>query len=177
MDLRQNAGPLRTRQDWIRKIPSGYICQLPLFAEQRMGSNSADAGYSGKPLAQKLGLKPGQRIRLHGLTQDQDYAALVAFDLGLCQVLARAGRFDFGHAFVRSRAELVRALDLLDPHLADTGMLWISWPKKAAKIATDLNEDGIRELALPRGLVDIKVCAVDATWSGLKLVRRRSERG
>lgn len=133
-------------------------------------STRAPAGYSGTPLSQKLGLKPGLRIALRGAPED--YAALVAFDLGTCTVLRRSGGFDFAHAFVRSRAELDAALRGLDAHLDDRGMIWISWPKKASKIATDLTEDGIRELALPRGLVDVKVCAVDAVWSGLKLVRR-----
>ena len=133
------------------------------------------AGYSGKALSQKLGLKADQRVRLFGAPPD--YAMLTDFDFSQVQLLSRRGHFDFGHAFVRSRAELAEALDQLEADLADSGMLWISWPKKSAKIATDLVEDGIRELALPRGLVDIKVCAVDATWSGLKLVRRRSERG
>lgn len=137
-------------------------------------SDVTAAGYSGKPLSQKLGLKPGQRIVLRNAPAH--YAALTGFDLAQAQVLGRTGRFDFGHAFVGSRVQLQQALDALEPHLADSGMLWVSWPKKAAKIATDLNEDGIRELALPRGLVDVKVCAVDATWSGLKLVRRVSER-
>nr|WP_305119241.1 DUF3052 domain-containing protein [Tahibacter harae] len=119
-------------------------------------------------------MKPGQRIVLRNAPAD--YAALTGFDLAQAQLLRRAGAFDFGHAFAASRAQLQQALDALEPHLADSGMLWISWPKKAAKRATDLNEDGVRELALPRGLVDVKVCAVDATWSGLKLVRRVSER-
>lgn len=137
-------------------------------------SDTAAAGYSGRPLSQKLGLKPGLRLLLRDTPGD--YAALTGFDLAQVKLLKRAGAFDFAHAFVQSRAQLQQALDALEPHLADSGMLWISWPKKAAKIATDLNEDGIRELALPRGLVDVKVCAVDATWSGLKLVRRVSER-
>lgn len=137
-------------------------------------SDTAAAGYSGRPLSQKLGLKPGLRLLLRDAPGD--YAALTGFDLAQVKLLKRAGAFDFAHAFVQSRVQLQQALDALEPHLADSGMLWISWPKKAAKIATDLNEDGIRELALPRGLVDVKVCAVDATWSGLKLVRRVSER-
>ena len=138
-------------------------------------STGAGAGYSGTPLAKKLGLKAGMRVLVRGAPAD--YATITGFDLGSCQVLARVAAFDFGHAFVRSRAELLQALDALAPALDDRGMLWISWPKKASKIATDLTEDGIRELALPRGLVDIKVCAVDAVWSGLKLVRRVAERG
>lgn len=138
-------------------------------------STGAGAGYSGTPLAKKLGLKPGLRLLVRGAPDD--YAAITGFDLGSCQVLARVAAFDFGHAFVRSRAELQQTLDALTPVLDDRGMLWISWPKKASKIATDLNEDGVRELALPRGLVDVKVCAVDAVWSGLKLMRRVAERG
>lgn len=137
-------------------------------------STRGSAGYSGTPLAKKLGLKPGQRVLLRDVPGD--YATVVDFDLALCRVLARSGAFDFAHAFVGSRAALRQALDALEPHLDDSGMIWISWPKKASKIATDLTEDGIRELALPRGLVDIKVCAVDAVWSGLKLVRRVTAR-
>lgn len=133
-------------------------------------STRAPAGYSGTPLAKKLGLRAGLRVALRGAPED--YATLVAFDMDTCTLLHRPGSFDFAHAFVRSRAELDAALQALDPHLDDRGMIWISWPKKASKIATDLTEDGIRELALPRGLVDVKVCAVDAVWSGLKLVRR-----
>lgn len=139
-----------------------------------MSDRSAAAGYSGKPLSQKLGLKPGLRVRLYQVPDN--YAELVAFDLDSCRLLVRAGEFDFGHAFVRSRAQLAQALEALDGQMHDKGMLWISWPKKASKIPCDMTEDSVRELALPRGLVDTKVCAVDATWSGLKLVRRLSER-
>lgn len=139
-----------------------------------MSDRPAAAGYSGKPLSQKLGLKADQRVLLH--QAPQDYAQWLDFDLALCRVLRRLGEFDFGHAFVRSRAELEHALQKLDPHLHDRGMLWISWPKKASRIPCDITEDTLRELALPRGLVDTKVCAVDAVWSGLKLVRRVSER-
>ena len=135
--------------------------------------NSA-AGYSGKPLWQKLGLKPGLRVRL--VDAPDDYAALTGFDLGLVVVLARAGTFDFGHAFVRGARDLDAVLARLDPQLDPAGQLWISWPKKASKVPTDITEDTVRELALPRGLVDVKVCAVDATWSGLKLVRRKALR-
>lgn len=139
-----------------------------------MSDRSAAAGYSGKPLSQKLGLKAGLRVRLYQVPDN--YAQLIAFDLDSCRLIANAGEFDFGHAFVRSRAQLAQALETLDGHLHDKGMLWISWPKKAAKIPCDITEDSLRELALPRGLVDTKVCAVDATWSGLKLVRRLSAR-
>ncbi|HJU38208.1 MAG TPA: DUF3052 domain-containing protein [Tahibacter sp.] len=132
------------------------------------------AGYSGKPLWQKLGLKPGLRVRV--VDAPSDYAALTGFDLGLAVMLARAGAFDFGHAFVRTRRELDAVLAKLDPLIDPAGQLWISWPKKASKVPTDITEDTVRELALPRGLVDVKVCAVDAVWSGLKLVRRKALR-
>ncbi|HVJ62707.1 MAG TPA: DUF3052 domain-containing protein [Tahibacter sp.] len=132
------------------------------------------AGYSGKPLWQKLGLKPGLRVRV--VDAPSDYTALTGFDLGLAVVLARAGAFDFGHAFVHTRRELDAVLTKLDPLLDPAGQLWISWPKKASKVPTDITEDTVRELALPRGLVDVKVCAVDAVWSGLKLVRRKALR-
>lgn len=131
------------------------------------------AGYSGKPLWQKLGLKPALRCAVDG--GPGDWAALVGFSHDALQWPAN-GALDFVHAFVGSRAALDAALTRWRPRLAPAGMLWVSWPKKASRIPTDLNEDGIRELALPRGLVDVKVCAVDATWSGLKLVIRKSER-
>jgi hypothetical protein len=83
----------------------------------------------------------------------------------------------FVHLFVRNAAELERRLPALDRALADDGMIWISWPKKSSGLATDLTEDGIRRAALLLGLVDVKVCAVDEVWSGLKVVRRLRERG
>jgi hypothetical protein len=85
-------------------------------------------------------------------------------------------RVRFVHLFVRTAAELDRRLPVLDRALEDDGMIWISWPRKSSGLATDLTEDGIRRAALPLGLVDVKVCAVDATWSGLKLVRRVEHR-
>jgi hypothetical protein len=82
----------------------------------------------------------------------------------------------FIHRFATRRAELTRALPRLAATLADDGMLWVSWPKRSSGVETDLTEDGIRTIALPLGLVDVKVCAVDKVWSGLKLVRRRKLR-
>lgn len=131
---------------------------------------SAGAGYSGKPLWQKLGLEPGQRCLVDNVPSD--YAALTGFDLAQL-VNAKNGEADFAHLFVTDRAALEAALDRTMPRIADGGMLWISWPKKTSKLFRDLTEDGIRAVALPRGWVDIKVCAVDDDWSGLKLVRRR----
>ena len=84
------------------------------------------------------------------------------------------GAFDFIHLFVKATADLARDLPKLEPRLADGGMLWVSWPKKSSKLFVDLTEDGIRKICLPLGLVDVKVCAVDADWSGLRLYRRKT---
>lgn len=133
---------------------------------------SAAAGYSGKPLWQKLGLKPGLRVSL--LHAPDDYFGLCGFDAAQVAVTARkAGSSDFTHIFATQRAQLERELPKLIAGLADKGVLWISWPKKSAKVATDITEDTLREIVLPLDLVDIKVCAVDAIWSALKFARRR----
>lgn len=131
---------------------------------------SAAAGYSGKPLWQKLGLKPGQRCLVD--SAPSDYAALTGFDRSQLTLVA-AGPADFAHVFVADTAALQAALERTLPRLADGAMLWISWPKKSSKQFRDLTEDGIRAAVLPLGWVDTKVCAVDADWSGLKLQRRR----
>jgi hypothetical protein len=92
-------------------------------------------------------------------------------------VLARpAARLDLVVLFVRERRELERRLPALQGRVDAAGMLWVAWPKRASKVATDMTEDVVREVALPRGLVDVKVCAIDETWSGLKLVLRRELR-
>jgi hypothetical protein len=98
---------------------------------------------------------------------------------GVSPVLEKAPRagVEMTHVFVTRKQELARELERLRTLLAQDGTLWVSWPKKASGVATDVTEDVVREVALPLGLVDIKVCAVDAVWSGLKLVIRKSERG
>ena len=126
------------------------------------------AGYSGKPLWQKLGLKAGQRYLVDNAPSD--YSQLTGFDLAQL-VNAKNGEADFAHLFVADRAALEQALDRYLPRMADGGMLWVSWPKKTSPLFRDLTEDGIRQ-AVPRDWVDIKVCAIDADWSGLKLARR-----
>lgn len=132
---------------------------------------SAAAGYSGKPLWQKLGLKTGQRCAF--VDPPADYATLVDRELdNLTQPRAPAD-LDFVHLFVRDAATLERTIDRWLTRLVDGGMLWVSWPKKSSPLFLDLTEDGVRAAALPRGFVDVKVCAVDADWSGLKLLRRR----
>ena len=137
----------------------------------------APAGYSGTPLAQKLGLKDGQRVLFIALPQSL-YELRIARQFG---GMTQAGwqnfadgepGYDVIHGFTASRAELEQAAKPLMAAIARDGSIWISWPKKASKIPTDITEDVIREVILPIGLVDVKVCAVDAVWSGLKLVIR-----
>jgi len=132
------------------------------------------AGYSGKPVWQKLGLTPALRL----LVRDApgDYAALVGCDAAALDLVGARAAFDAAHVFATSRTTLAREVAALDQRLPGAGMLWVSWPKKASKVATDISEDVVREIALPLGLVDVKVCAIDATWSALKLVRRRTAR-
>lgn len=131
------------------------------------------AGYSGTPLAQKLGFKPGQTVYLDGAPKH--YTALVAPLPEKIRWLARlAGAVDLIHLFTDRRATLAKRLPAYLEHLAAGGAIWVSWPKKASRVPTDLTEDVIRTVCLPLGLVDVKVCAVDETWSGLKLMRRRA---
>ena len=133
------------------------------------------AGYSGTPLARKLGVRPNER--LIALNAPDNYQRLLE---GLPDGVAVTNRLtanaSFVHLFVKQRSDLARQLVMLRTKLDDAGILWVSWPKKAAKVETDITEDTIRDLALPLGFVDVKVCAVDETWSGLKLMVRRENR-
>lgn len=132
-------------------------------------------GYSGTPLARKLSLKDGLRTWWEGMP-DAVRAEIEGYGLDLEVLDTPASPIEAAHVFVSSRAALEDAVARLLPLLAPSGFLWISWPKRAAKVGTDITEDVIRDVALPFGLVDVKVCAVDATWSGLKLMIRRSRR-
>ena len=134
------------------------------------------AGYSGTPLARKLSLKDGMRVWWDGMP-DSVREEIGAEGLALELLDAPEAPMDEAHIFVTRRGELEAKLHQLLPLLEPAGMIWVSWPKKAAKVATDITEDVIRDVCLPMGLVDVKVCAVDATWSGLKLVVRRENRG
>jgi len=133
------------------------------------------AGYSGTPLTQKLGLKPGMRAWFQNIPDsvraeiDRDAPPIEQLDLPEPPV-------QFAHIFVSSCAILDCELRMLLPLLDPAGMIWVSWPKKASRVPTDITEDVIRAVALPLHLVDVKVCAVDETWSGLKLVIRRERR-
>lgn len=127
-------------------------------------------GYSGKPLFQKLGMKPGMSVL--PLAPPAHYAELVQGAEGVEFVVT--GPADIVHLFCANRAELTASLELAMAQIAEGGMLWVSWPKKASKLFLDLTEDDLRTLILPTGWVDVKVCAVDADWSGLKFLRRKS---
>lgn len=133
------------------------------------------AGYSTTPLADKLGFKPGMRLFIADMPASVREKAQVD-DLGLEVLAAPCTGIDAAHIFVTARAILDREVNALRQLIAPSGFIWVSWPKKAAKVDTDVSEDTIREVALPLGLVDVKVCAVDATWSGLKLMIRKELR-
>jgi hypothetical protein len=130
------------------------------------------AGYSGTPLAQKLGIKPGTTVVL--IHAPANYRKLLGnFANGVeftSRVLANS---NFIHFFTTHRSELEKQLPRLRAKIADSGTLWVSWAKNSSGVATDITEDVIREVALALGFIDIKVCAVDETWSGLKLMIRR----
>jgi hypothetical protein len=141
----------------------------------RRPSTAAANGYSGTPLGRKLGIGPGCRVHLRGAPAD--YAALVKPLPDGVRFVARIGAAtDLMHLFVTRRAELARALAACRAAMRLDAVIWVSWPKKTSGLASEITEDVVRELALPLELVDIKVCAVDATWSALKLVIRKSAR-
>jgi hypothetical protein len=135
----------------------------------------ASAGYSGKPLAIKLGLRDGQRVWFSAMP-DSVHDEIDEYALELIFVGDPAAGLDAAHVFVTARSELEQLLASLRHQIASDGQVWVSWPKKASKVPTDITEDTIREVALPLGFVDVKVCAVDETWSGLKLVIRKELR-
>ena len=133
-------------------------------------------GYSGTPLAKKLSLKPGMRLWWDGMP-DAVRDEIEREGLALELLERPEAPIDAAHIFVTVRAEMEDKLSALRPLLAPGGFIWVSWPKKASKVATDITEDGIREVILPdTDLVDVKVCAVDQVWSGLKLMIRRERR-
>ncbi len=130
-------------------------------------------GYSGTPLVDKLGIRPGARVQL--VSQPEDFAALLGPLPDGSQVAVR-GVLDFAMLFVKSQSDLRKRFARLRDRLESNGMLWVAWPKKTSGVETDLTEGIVREFGLESGLVDVKVCAVDDTWSGLKFVRRLKDR-
>jgi hypothetical protein len=133
------------------------------------------AGYSATPLISKLGLKPP--LKLLAIDAPKEYRGWIGeLPAGVSLVRRWSAPIQAAHIFSRRKGELKKHLVRCRKALAPSGFVWVSWPKQASKVETDITEDVIREIALPLGFVDIKVCAVSDVWSGLKLVIRKSER-
>lgn len=128
------------------------------------------AGYSGKSLSAKLDLKEGHRVLL--VNAPPGFEALLGRAEGASVTRSARGVIDVAHLFAGSRADLVARVPGLLGRIREGGHLWVSWPKRSSGVVTDLSEETLREVLLPSGWVDTKVCAVDATWSGLKFMRR-----
>jgi hypothetical protein len=126
------------------------------------------AGYSSKSLIEKLGIKAGSKILV--VNAPKNFWKILGPLPEKTRQAGKSGSVDFIHFFSMEKAEYQKGLPGLKKRLAPSGMLWVSWPKKAAKTQADLDEKGVRDFALKNGLVDVKICAVDETWSGLKLV-------
>lgn len=127
------------------------------------------AGYSGTPLAKKLGMKPGMKAGF--VNAPAHYPGLMGETFDALKI-GKKGEADFIHFFATEARQVEKEIDDLRERIFPDGLIWVSWPKKAAKMDTDLTEDVVRNIALAHGLVDVKVCAVDEIWSGLKLVVR-----
>jgi len=132
-------------------------------------------GYSGTPLAKKLGILQGFKIRL---INPPDYYYDLLYDLptGIKELKGKKIKKNFIHYFATNATQFNKDIKQLRQEIEENGMIWVSWYKKSAKIETDLNENIIRDIALNNGLVDVKVCAIDEVWSGLKLVIRLKDR-
>lgn len=128
------------------------------------------AGYSGTPLAKKLSLLGGLTVWFHAMPAS---VRAEIGDIALTEFAAPEPCLDAAHIFTTSRAEMEVLLSQLRSLIAPTGFVWVSWPKKASKVTTDITDDTIRAVCLPMGWVDVKVCAVDGIWSGLKLMIRK----
>jgi len=133
-----------------------------------------EAGYSGTPLAKKLGIKEGYSVLF--INQPDYYLQLFADLPEVVEADGAASDIDFMHFFTKSAEELKKQLPQMKKQLKKTGMLWVSWPKKSAKVETDLDGNIVRQMGLDAGLVDVKVCAVDQVWSGLKFMYRVKDR-
>lgn len=134
------------------------------------------AGYSGTPLWKKLGYKTGLRAYLDAAPDDYLQLLELPRDVQVIWLDKKESNMRFVHLFERNGRALRTKLDSYRKKIASDGVIWVSWPKKSSGVATDISEDTLREAALPLGLVDIKVCAVDETWSALKLMVRRERR-
>ena len=133
------------------------------------------SGYSGTPLAKKLSLKDGMRVWWDGMP-DSIRKEILSGELVVSEEAVPTPGIHAAHIFVTARADMEEKLALLAKLIDRAGMIWVSWPKKASKVPTDITEDVIRDVCLPMHLVDVKVCSVDDIWSGLKLVIRKEHR-
>ena len=133
-------------------------------------------GYSGTPLWKKLGYKPGMSVYVEG--EPSNYISLLKLPADVVVTWLPRAKSDmqFVHLFATSASKLKSKLESYRKKIVPGGVIWVSWPKKSSGVTSDITEDTIRDLALPMGLVDVKVCAVDEVWSGLKLVIRRTAR-
>jgi hypothetical protein len=134
------------------------------------------AGYSGTPQSKKLGIKPGLRVALVNAPADWSLADPPGYDAPEFQLLSDDGPADVVIAFIRAAAELPPLLPALGKSIFPAGSLWIAWPRRAAGHLSDVTDNAVREAVLPRGLVDVKVAAIDDDWSGLKIVWRVERR-
>ncbi|MCW7461147.1 DUF3052 domain-containing protein [Leptospira limi] len=134
------------------------------------------AGYSGKSVIEKLGIKGNMSLYFLNLPNGLNLVDWGEMPVTVKITKSLVKELDFIHCFFTSLADYQKSLPKLQSHLKPTGMIWVSWPKKTSKIVSDLDENKIRDFALGLGLVDIKVCAIDPIWSGLKLVIRKSNR-
>ncbi|MEM7335103.1 MAG: DUF3052 domain-containing protein [Chloroflexota bacterium] len=133
------------------------------------------AGYSGTPLVKKLGIKEG--FKIYAKNPPANYRELISPLPDHVKLLTRLStEIDIIHFFTKSRKELAANIATYAQRIKQNGMIWVSWPKKSSKVPTDMTEDVIRAVVLPMGLVDVKVCAVDETWSALKIVIRKENR-
>jgi hypothetical protein len=131
-------------------------------------------GYSGTPLSKKLGIKGGFRVQL--ANAPSEVRAELQEALARCSEAKRGEALDFAMLFTKSRGEVTKEFSRIAKLLAPAGMLWVSWPKKSSGVATEIDENVVREAGLAAGLVDVKICAVTEIWSGLKFVRRVKDR-
>jgi hypothetical protein len=134
------------------------------------------AGYSGTPLWKKLGYKNGDRAFVEGAPQSYPTMLALPHEISVKWAKHPQNGLNFVHLFGESKAKLEQKLPSLRKTIAQDGIIWVSWPKKSSGVPTDITENVVREIALPLGLVDIKVCSVDDVWSGLKLVIRKELR-
>ena len=149
--------------------------EMSEYADYTRSRLEMNTGYSGTPLAKKLGIKEGFVVL--AVDAPRNYQALLEPLPPKTNITGKAASgFDLIHLFTNSRDDLFRGLAEYKKMIKQDGTIWVSWYKKAAKLPTEITEDTIRDAALPLGLVDVKVCAVDEKWSGLKLVIRKENR-